>query len=223
MRFELVSLSSPSRSISPLSLGPLRQGALTRRDALSSMTHRSRGSRAHAAARGEGRREGESHFRIGRVTRLGTSGAKEERETLVATQKISERERKKKKNETAFPPRPRSTRSLPLRGSRRPHQETKRAMPPPPGTGSKFRARALVRSGARIPPLRRPSTIISSSLASSSSSRALNLPASSSRLAMSRVVPIGTFAAGAAALGGMALASGVSRWGGSCGGDDFVF
>ena len=222
MRFELVSLSSPSRSISPLSLGPLRQSALTRRDALSSMTHRSRGSRAHAAARGEGRREGESHFRIGRVTRLETSGAKEERETLVATQKFPS-ESGKKKNETAFRPRPRSTRSLPLRGSRRPHQETKRAMPPPPGTGSKFRARALVRSGARIPPLRRPSTIISSSLASSSSSRALNLPASSSRIAMSRVVPIGTFAAGAAALGGMALASGVSRWGGSCGGDDFVF
>ena len=104
MRFELVSLSSPSRSISPLSLGPLRQSALTRRDALSSMTHLSRGSRAHAAARGEGRREGESHFRIGRVTRLETSGAKEERETLVATQKISERERKKKKKRNRFPP-----------------------------------------------------------------------------------------------------------------------
>ena len=107
-------------------------------------------------------------------------------------------------------PRPRKPVALLSFKARRLHNISKKsaaAMPPPPGPGSNFRARALVRSGARIPPLRRVSI---SSL--SSSSRSLNLPGpNSGRFAVPRV-PIGTFAAGAAALGGMGLlGSGISR------------
>ena len=82
-------------------------------------------------------------------------------------------------------------------------------MPPPPGPGSNFRARALVRSGGGIPPLRRVS--INSLSSSSSSSRSPNLPGrASGRFAMSRV-PIGNIAAGAALGGGMVLGAGISR------------
>lgn len=87
-------------------------------------------------------------------------------------------------------------------------QET--TMPPPPRPGN-FRARALVRSGARLPlPLRRVSTRSTTSISTSSSSNPLNHRGlTSSRFSMSRV-PIGNFAV-AAALGGLALGVGVSK------------